>query len=118
MRRAALTLVLALGACAGPNWQPATVPQARPLAERTVLEFRVRDSTVRLHAVRFDRDSLSGISWLEHTSCDSCRVRFALADINHARIGNPGAGAWNILVPFVVIVSALVAVAYLLHTTT
>ena len=77
-----------------------------------MLEFRVRDTTVRLHAVRFDRDSVTGVPWLEHTSCDSCRVRFALADISEPHFGNPGAGAWNILLPFVIVFGALIFVAY------
>jgi hypothetical protein len=101
-----LLIVLTLGAC-GPNWHPATLLQPRPLGDRSVLEFRVQDTIIRLHAVRFERDSVTGVPWLEHTSCDSCRVRFAIADISEARIGSPGMGAWNIMLPFVVIIGFL-----------
>jgi hypothetical protein len=103
-------LLLLLTAC-GPGWHTVAVAPPRALSERTVLEFHVRDSLVRLHGVRFDRDSLSGIPWLQHLACDSCRVRYAVAEISQPRTGNPGAGAWNIAVPFVLIFGMLYAIA-------
>ena len=111
--RATATLLLALFALngCGPNWRPATVTPPRALDARTVLEFHVRDSLVRLHGVRLERDSLSGIPWLEHLTCDTCRVRYAVADISQPRTGNPGAGAWNILVPFALVFGMLYAIA-------
>jgi hypothetical protein len=102
---ASLLVVLTLAAC-GPNWQPVTLPQPKPLAERTVLEFRVRDTTVRLHAVRFERDSVSGIPWLTHTSCDSCRVRYATTEISGARVGRPETIGWFVFfVPLILLYS-------------
>lgn len=65
----------------------------------------MRDTTVRLHAVRLDRDTISGVPWLQHTNCDSCRVHFALADISEARVGDPGAGAWYLMVPILLVIS-------------
>ena len=103
-----LLAALALNGC-GPNWQPVSVAQPRTLPAGTVLEFRAKDQLVRLHGVRFDRDSLSGIPWLEHLTCDTCHVRYALADVSQVRTGNPGAGAWNIMLPFVLIVGFLCA---------
>jgi hypothetical protein len=102
-----LTSVLLLSAFAlngcGPNWQPVSVAEPRTLDEGTILEFHAKDQLVRLHGVKFDRDSLSGIPWLDHLSCDTCRVRFALADVSQPRTGNPGAGAWNIVIPVVTV---------------
>ena len=88
-----------LSAC-GPNWEPVVIAAPRTLDPGTVLEFRARGQLVRLHGVRVERDSLSGIPWLDHLTCDTCRVHFALADVSQARTGDPGATAWNILVPF------------------
>ena len=102
-RRAALCLMVFLaGGCA--NWHPVQVPQPRPLDERTVLQFHVqvgkKDSLVRLHAVQFTKDSVSGIYWIEHTSCDTCRTSYALKDVTRAQIGQPGKSAWILTVPF------------------
>jgi hypothetical protein len=108
-RRTSIGIVATIALCGcGPNWHPVTLPQPTPFAKGTVVEFRAHDSTVRLHAVQVSRDSISGIPWLEHTSCDTCRVRFAMADVSQMRTGNPGAGGWNILLPFVIIVGGLV----------
>jgi hypothetical protein len=106
-----LVVAIALDAC-GPNWQPVSVAQPRTLDAGTVLEFHAKDQLVRLHGVKFERDSLSGIPWLEHLTCDTCRVHYALADVSQARTGNPGATAWNILLPFTIIVGAFTALAY------
>ncbi len=71
-----------------------------------MLEFRVRDTTVRLHAVRFERDSVSGIPWLTHTSCDSCRVRYATTEISGARVGRPETIGWFVFfVPLILLYS-------------
>ena len=60
---------------------------------------------IRLHGVKFERDSLSGIPWLEHLSCDTCRVHYALADISQARTGNPGRTAWSLVLPVLAVFS-------------
>jgi hypothetical protein len=103
-----LLSALALNGC-GPNWQPVSVAQPRTLDAGTVLEFHAKDELVRLHGVKIERDSLSGIPWLEHLTCDTCRVRYALDDVSQVRTGNPGAGAWNIMLPFVLVVGLLYA---------
>lgn len=101
-----LLAAIALNGC-GANWRP--VPAATPqnLKPATVLEFHARDQLVRLHGVRFERDSVSGIPWLEHLSCDTCRVHYALADISQARTGEPGRAAWSIVLPVVGIAALL-----------
>jgi hypothetical protein len=105
----ALLAVVTLTACSA-HWQPVTLVQPSSLDSRTVLEFQAKNQLVRLHGVEFKRDSLSGIPWLEHLNCDTCRVRYALSDISQARTGNPGAGAWLVAGPmlFVGFVGALI----------
>ena len=93
-----LLVTLTLTGCSA-NWQPLAIPQPKPLPERTVVEFHVKDSVVQLHGVRFTQDSVSGISWLEHLSCDSCRVSYALKDISQTRTGEPGRTAWPLMTP-------------------
>jgi hypothetical protein len=99
----ALLLVVFAGyGCA--NWQPVTVnPAPRAVDERTIVEFHLHEQVVRLHGVRFSTDSLSGVPWLQHLSCDSCRVQYALADVSHPRAGHPGREAWIWLSPVIVL---------------
>lgn len=97
-----LCFALLATACSA-NWQPVAAPPPKPLGERAVIEFRARNQLVRLHGVQFTRDSLSGIPWLEHLSCDTCRVRYALADVTQLRTGNPGAGAWGLMLPISIV---------------
>jgi hypothetical protein len=97
-----LLAAFALNGC-GANWRPVGTAETRTFNPATVLEFHSRDQLVRLHGVRFERDSVSGIPWLEHLSCDSCRVHYALADISQARIGDPGRTAWGIVLPVVAV---------------
>lgn len=115
-RRALFLLGLGLSAC-GPGWQPVSVARPQTMNEGTILEFHAKNELVRLHGVRFERDSLSGIPWLEHLTCDTCRVHYALTDVSQARTGNPGATAWNIMVPFVLIVGGFVLVVTSLPST-
>jgi hypothetical protein len=105
-----LLAAITLNGC-GANWRPVPSAEARTLKPAMVLEFHVRDQLVRLHGVTFERDSVSGIPWLEHLSCDSCRVHYSLADISQARIGEPGRAAWSIVLPVV----GIAALFELLH---
>jgi hypothetical protein len=41
-----------------------------------------------LHAVRLESDTLSGVPFHKHPSCDTCRVVFAVAEVDSLRLGN------------------------------
>ena len=102
--RAALLLVLMVPSATGctPGWrayEPDTGPANVQPPERQIIEFRVDSGLVRLHSVRFARDSVTGIPWLQHTSCDSCRVGYALARVSEMRTGSPGRPAWALTFP-------------------
>lgn len=107
---ALLGVTLALGAC-GPNWKPLTGEHPATLNSRTVLDFHARGGLVRLHGVKFSKDSVSGIPWLDHLSCDTCRVVYAETEMADVRTGNPGASAWIILGPFMGLIGFGVLVA-------
>jgi hypothetical protein len=100
----AFLLPLALIGCAG--WRGVELQRTPTLRDGDVLEFHAQDKTVRLHGVRFDRDSLSGVPWLNHLKCDSCRVRYAIAEISSARVGHPETIGWVVvLVPLFILYS-------------
>jgi hypothetical protein len=101
-----LLTALAISGC-GSIHEPVTLPQIKPLDERTILEFRTEDQQVRLHGVTFTSDSLDGIPWLKHLNCTACRVRYAYADISQARVVHPGS-ALRIVLPVVVVVGFVV----------
>jgi hypothetical protein len=99
--RAAL-LGVAVVSCTG--WHGIEPQRPPALHNGDVLEFQSHGTTVRLHGVRFERDSLSGIPWLKHTSCDSCRVRYATAEISGAHVGHPETIGWFLfLVPLILL---------------
>jgi hypothetical protein len=114
--RAALLLVLMVPSATGctPGWKafdPGAGPAPAQLSERQVVEFRADSQLVRLHAVRFTRDSVNGIPWLEHTSCDSCRVGYPLARVSEMRTGSPGRPAWILAIPFFAFITGVVLFA-------
>jgi len=102
----------ALNGC-GANWRPVGTAETQTLKPKpaAVLEFHAKGQLVRLHGVAFEHDSVSGIPWLEHLSCDSCRLRYAVADISQARVGEPGRAAWSLVLPVV----GIAALFELLH---
>ena len=103
-----LLTALALAGC-GPNWQPLAVPTPAPVDPGTVVEFRTTGSLVRLHGVRFTRDSVNGVPWLDHLSCDTCRVSYALGTVTEIRTGHPGRAAWWIMGPLIGVGLAILA---------
>lgn len=109
MRRARLLIAwtLALTACVGANWQPLTIPSPTRLDRKTIIEFRAKGTLVRLHGVEFGSDSVSGVPWLDHLTCDTCRVSYALADVSEPRVGDPGKEAWNLVIPIVAVVGVV-----------
>ncbi len=113
--RSFLLALLAVTACSS-NWQPMTLVPPRPLEQKTVLEFRARNQLVRLHGVEFRQDSLSGVPWLEHPSCDTCRVRYAFSEISQTRTGHPGAGAWSVGIPMLIVAGGFIVGAILYAT--
>jgi hypothetical protein len=77
-------LMLAESACtAGPRRVEFPAPQ--PFTERQQLEIWRAGKARTLHAVVQSGDRLSGVPVHRPPSCDSCRVTFAVAEIDSVR---------------------------------
>lgn len=57
---------------------------------RELVEVWGPDSVMRLHAARVERDTLSGVNYLQPTTCDSCRVTLPLSTVDSLRAGSTG----------------------------
>jgi hypothetical protein len=100
-----LTGGLGIGAGCSPGWRPVATAPVPSFDERTTIRFHTDTGYVTLHAVRIADDTLSGIPWTQHTSCDSCRLRYPMARISGLETGDPGASSWWILGPFLGLVA-------------
>jgi hypothetical protein len=115
--RVALFLSVAVAGCSA-GWQkfsPGDPPAPAKVDTREVIQFQADSHVIRLHAVRFTRDSVSGIPWLEHVSCDSCRVSYALVGVTEMQAGNPGRTAWPVVVPIFILAGLATLLAIGLH---
>ena len=83
--------LLPLWAC-GAGWHriepvvPSTLPQRQQVQ---VWQGRQR---LRLHAIRVDHDSVSGVPFQKPADCDSCRISLPSSTVDSLRAGNPTAG--------------------------
>lgn len=57
---------------------------------RDLVEVWRADSVMRLHAVRIQQDTLSGVHYLSPTTCDTCRVSVPLVAVDSLRAGSTG----------------------------
>lgn len=97
-----ICMTVLLAGCAG--WWPLEPQHPAALRPGDILEFHARGQAVRLHAVRFAHDSLSGVPWLQPKECDSCRVQYAVDEAADARIGHPETTGWVLFIlPFVLL---------------
>jgi hypothetical protein len=61
---------------------------------RQQVQVWIADSVVVLHAVIAQPDSLSGVPYLKHPSCDSCRIAIPMASVDSLRTGSTETGWW------------------------
>ena len=92
--RGALTLALAQTGC-GAGWHALPLSPTPALRPRQQVEIWHAGQATQAHAVRLSADSLSAIPALAAIDCESCRVGWALGDIDSVRAGNPTAGFWK-----------------------
>lgn len=89
---------------------PDPAPQQFP--PRDVVEFPWAGENVRLHGVRVEGDSLTGVWYLESPQCDSCRISYPARVLRTARVGRPERVGF--VIPVVVVLG--VGLAWLLTT--
>ena len=83
--------LLPLWAC-GAGWHriepvvPSTLPQ------RQQVQVWQGRRPLRLHAIRVDHDSVSGVPFQKPADCDSCRISLPSSTVDSLRAGNPTAG--------------------------
>ena len=109
-RLAALSLVLWTPACM--SWSSPQTPALVDLAPNRQVRVWTAEHTLRLHAVRFASDSLTGVPFQQPTTCDTCRVAVPLAMIDSMQTG--GSNDWGTIaligVP-IVLVGTFIVVA-------
>ncbi len=90
LRRAVLLLALPpLNGC-GAGWRrvDCDAPPAGLPARQQVQVWSAGRAT-RWHAVRIASDTISGVPFIQPTSCDTCRASLPLAAVDSVRIGEP-----------------------------
>ncbi len=92
--RLCLTGLAVLAAGCGAGWHqveltPGTLPS------RQQVQIFSDGRMTQMHGVRATADSITGIRFIQSTSCDSCRVSFARASVDSVRVGSPVAGFWK-----------------------
>lgn len=108
---ATVLLVGGLAGCAGS--QPIDLSPRPSFEPGQVLAFRVRDTTVRLWAVRFETDSVTGIPKGVSRSCVSCRVGFSLADVSQPRVIRPASATFWTVLPLAVLAGLMYEIYHL-----
>lgn len=94
-------------ACAG--WQRVAVPRDTVFAMRQQVQVWRGSEARVLHAVRLSADSLFGIPFQQHPSCDSCRITVPRGGVDSLRLGNREVpGVFFSMLPFVALVVLLV----------
>lgn len=103
--------LVSLIACGTP-YHPLSLTPTPTVGQDKIVTFRARASVVRLHAVAFTADSVSGIPLGQPAGCSSSRLGFDLADISQPRVSGSGISTPAVITALV----ALGVVAYYLVT--
>jgi hypothetical protein len=87
---ALVLLLLSLAACSA-GWHRIEPPPPSKLATGQQVQVWQGGRRVQLHAVRVDRDSISGVPFQKPADCDSCRISLPRSAVDSIRAGNPTA---------------------------
>ncbi len=92
-RRSALLFasLLPVWAC-GAGWHRIEPVVPSNLPQRQQVQVWQGRQRLRLHAIRVDHDSVSGVPFQKPTDCDSCRISLPSSTVDSLRAGNPTAG--------------------------
>ena len=77
-------LVLVLTGCA--VWSRSEEPLPQPESPRERMQLWVSGRAHNVHGVRIANDSISAVPMWKPVACDTCRVRFAVAQVDSVRL--------------------------------
>jgi hypothetical protein len=83
--------LLPLWAC-GAGWHRIEPVVPSNLPEGQQVQVWQGRQQLRLHAIRVDQDSVSGVPFQKPADCDGCRISLPSATVDSLRAGNPTAG--------------------------
>ena len=87
IRLSALALIFAAAMAGCVNWSGGQAPTPQTFAPRTQVKVWTEGHSLRLQAVRFEGDSISGTPYQHSPNCDSCRVAIALISVDSVQSG-------------------------------
>jgi hypothetical protein len=102
-------LALTTAAC-GAGWRQLPALSPGPWPSRQQAQVWVGAQAQRWHGVVVERDSISGIPFIQQLDCQHCRRAVPLAAVDSVRVGQPVAGFWKTMGLVVGIPAALLAV--------
>jgi hypothetical protein len=95
VKRVGWIVIGALTSACGAGWHQQIPASSGALSPHQQVQVWQGGTALRWHAVRVSADSVSGISFLQPTSCDSCRTALPRASVDSIRLGSPVAGFWK-----------------------
>jgi hypothetical protein len=90
-----VTVVLAAAATSsacGGGWRRVEDVTPRTFPTRAQIQVWRGGRFTLLHGLRLDSHTLSGVPFTQAPTCDSCRVQFALSEVDSLREGNKERG--------------------------
>jgi hypothetical protein len=91
VRSAFMLVVLSPQAACGAGWHRIEPAAPSNLAKGQQVQVWQNGQRVQLHAVRVDRDSISGVPFQRPADCDSCRISLPRSTVDSIRAGDPTA---------------------------
>jgi len=92
---AGVTGLALLSASCGAGWHRPAQLEPGLLPPRQQMEVWSGGSARRWHAVQVGPDSISGVPFVQATTCDNCRIALPRAAVDSVRLGDPVAGFWK-----------------------
>ncbi len=107
---AALMTLAVLSASCGAGWHQPGQLEPGSLWPRQQVQVWSGATARRWHAVRIGPDSISGIPFVQPTSCDSCRIVLPRAAVDSICLGDPVGGFWKTV--GIVLTASALALSY------
>ncbi|HEV8399691.1 MAG TPA: hypothetical protein VGQ18_07605 [Gemmatimonadales bacterium] len=92
---AAAAALAVFSASCGAGWHQPKQLQPGTLSPRQQVQVWSGGTARRWHAVRVGPDSISGIPFVQPTTCDTCRIAVPRGAVDSLRLGDPIEGFWK-----------------------